>query len=81
MRRYLIKTLFLFQKYLQLERGSYLVRNAVIAGTVGTTATGLVMFSRRRRHRTETVVEQANKYIPVQSDSEKAAGHPIVGSF
>jgi 5-bromo-4-chloroindolyl phosphate hydrolysis protein len=26
------------------------------------------------------VVDQANDYFPVQSDSERAAGHPLVGS-
>ena len=30
--------------------------------------------------RAKTVDEQANDYFPVQSDSERAAGHPLVGA-
>lgn len=48
-------------------------------------ATGLIIY--RKQHQrpvktfeTESEDEQANDFMPVQSASERAAGHPIVGA-
>jgi hypothetical protein len=35
--------------------------------------------STRKEEKEPKAIRQANRYMPVQSDSEEAAGHPIVG--
>ena len=46
-------------------------------------ATGLIgkcpLYSALGINKKKSVEDQANDYLPVQSDSEKAAGHPFVG--
>lgn len=43
-------------------------------------ATGILFLFRRPNARAKSVEEEANEYVPIQSDSERAAGHPIVGA-
>lgn len=42
---------------------------------------GFALYKAYKRGDLDSVVRQANEYFPVQSSSERAAGHPIVGSY
>lgn len=39
-----------------------------------------VLYELFRQQPEASVERQANNYFPVQSDSERAAGHPLVGA-
>ncbi|WP_408095696.1 hypothetical protein ACJVC5_11685 [Peredibacter sp. HCB2-198] len=42
---------------------------------------GFALYKAYKRGNLDPVVRQANEYFPIQSSSERAAGHPIVGSY
>lgn len=77
----MLKAILLLRNMINWGASPYSFKKTWTLGLILPAATGLLLFMRRRSPHLETVDEQANRYIPIQSDSEKAAGHPFVGSY
>lgn len=66
------------KKNVEIFERTFRVLGGVVLGFL-VPAVNMLLNRRTRKSEEETEEEQDNDYYPVKSDSELAAGHPIVG--
>lgn len=74
------KSFFILRRVFRIVSANKSSKKTWSLGFIIPAITGLIFYMRHSK-KEDAVEQEANEYMPIQSDSERASGHPLVGSI